>query len=258
MIGVSRLPRIDRVSVGYAGCMPTKTTAKKTVKKAAKKAVKQATKGTKAASNKVTSRSRTTTSRPARRDVIAVLKADHHEVEQLFRSFEKAGDHAYAEKRELADRMISALSVHAAVEEQILYPWVRATIRDADDPVLEALEEHHVVKWLLSEIEDMDPEHERFDAKVTVLTENVRHHVREEETEMFVDLRQVGTRSELLDLGEQILAAKRTAPTRPHPRSSDSPPMNLIGGTVNAALDHAREVGREVVGALGSIGPSAE
>ena len=233
--------------------MPTKTTAKKTVKKSAKKAVKQATKGTKA----VTSRSRTTTSRPARRDAIAVLKADHHEVEQLFRSFEKAGDHAYAEKRDLADRIISALSVHAAVEEQILYPWVRATIQDADDPVLEALEEHHVVKWLLSEIEDMDPEHERFDAKVTVLTENVRHHVREEETEMFVDLRQVGTRRELLDLGEQIIEAKRTAPTRPHPRSSDSPPMNLIGGTVNAALDHAREVGREVVGALGSIGPSA-
>ncbi len=238
--------------------MPTKTTPKKTVKKSVKKVVNQATKGTKAASKAATSRSRTTTSRPARRDAIAVLKADHHEVEQLFRSFEKAGDHAYAEKRNLADRIISALSVHAAVEEQILYPWVRATIRDTDDSVLEALEEHHVVKWLLSEIEGMDPEHERFDAKVTVLTENVRHHVREEETEMFVDLRQVATRRELLELGEQITAAKRTAPTRPHPRSSDSPPMNLIGGTVNAALDHAREVGREVVGALGSIGPSAE
>ncbi len=215
--------------------MPTKTTAKKTVK--------QATKATK---------------RPARRDVIAVLKADHHEVEQLFRSFEKAGDHAYAEKRALADRMIKALSVHAAVEEQILYPWVRATIQNADDQTLEALEEHHVVKWLLSEIEDMDPEHERFDAKVTVLTESVRHHVREEETEMFVDIRQVATRAELLDLGEQITEAKRSAPTRPHPRSSDTPPMNLIGGTVNAALDHAREIGRDVVSALGSIGPSAE
>ena len=236
--------------------MPTKTTTKKTVKKSAKKAVKQATK---AASKKAGARARTTTSkRPAPRDVIAVLKADHHDVEQLFRSFEKAGDHAYAEKRDLADRMISALSVHAAVEEQILYPWVRATIQDADDQTLEALEEHHVVKWLLSEIEDMDPEHERFDAKVTVLTESVRHHVREEETEMFVSLRQVGTRAELLDLGEQITEAKRTAPTRPHPRSADTPPMNLIGGTVNAALDHAREVGREVVGALGSIGPSAE
>ncbi|MEO6469911.1 MAG: hemerythrin domain-containing protein [Acidimicrobiia bacterium] len=242
--------------------MPTKTTAKKTVKKSAKKVVKQATKAaktTKAASKKAGARARTTTSkRPAARDVIAVLKADHHDVEQLFRAFEKAGDHAYAEKRDLANRMVSALSVHAAVEEQILYPWVRATIQDADDQTLEALEEHHVVKWLLSEIEDMDPEHERFDAKVTVLTESVRHHVREEETEMFVDLRQVGTRAELLELGEQIIAAKRNAPTRPHPRSADTPPMNRIGGTVNAALDHARDVGREVVGALGSIGPSSE
>ena len=239
--------------------MPTKTTAKKTVKKSDKKVVKQATKATKAASKEAGARARTTASkRPARRDVIAVLKADHHEVEQLFRAFEKAGDHAYVEKRDLANRMIAALSAHAAVEEQILYPWVRATIRDADDQTLEALEEHHVVKWLLSEIEDMDPEHERFNAKVTVLTESVRHHVREEETEMFVDIRSVGTRAELLDLGEQIIAAKRNAPTRPHPRSSDTPPMNLIGGTVNAALDHAREVGRGVVGALGSIGPSAE
>lgn len=241
--------------------MPTKTTTtRKTVKKSAKKATSTTKKVAKKVAKQTTNgRAKSVgTKRPARHDVIAVLKADHREVEQLFRSFEKAGDNAHAQKRELADRIVAALSVHAAVEEQILYPWVRATIQDSDDPVLEALEEHHVVKWLLSEIEDMDPANERFDAKVTVLGENVRHHVREEESEMFVGLRQVGTRAELLDLGDQITAAKRTAPTRPHPRSADTPPMNLIGGSVNAALDHAREVGREVVGALGSLGPSAE
>lgn len=236
--------------------MPTKTTTKKTVKQSAKKATSTAKQVAKKATN---GRAKpAATKPPTQRDVIAVLKADHRDVEQLFRAFEKAGDNAHAHKRELADRIVSALSVHAAVEEQILYPWVRATVQDSDDPVLEALEEHHVVKWLLSEIEDMDPANERFVAKMTVLAESVRHHVREEETEMFVSIRQVGTRAELFDLGEQITVAKRTAPTRPHPRSADSPPMNLIGGSVNAALDHAREVGREVVGALGSLGPSAE
>ena len=77
------------MTLGYAGCMPTKTTAKKTVTKSAKKAVKQAVKQATNGTKAVASRSRTTTSRPARRDAIAVLKADHHEVEQLFRSFEK-------------------------------------------------------------------------------------------------------------------------------------------------------------------------
>lgn len=196
--------------------------------------------------------------RAPQRDAVAVLKADHREAEQLFRQYEKCGDRAHAKKRELADRMISALSIHAAIEEQILYPWIRANIQDADSQVLEALEEHHLVKWLLSEIKSMKTSDERFDAKVTVLAESVRHHVREEEDEMFVDLRTVATRSELLTLGNELIEAKRHAPTRPHPRSADTPPANLIGGTVNAALDHAREVGREVVGALGSLGPSAQ
>lgn len=240
--------------------MPTQTTTKKSVKKSVKKTANKAANASKSTAKKVTGRSTSPSgsTRPARRDVIAILKADHRDVEQLFRSFEKASDNAHAQKREIADRIVAALSTHAAVEEQVLYPWVRETIQDSDDPVLEALEEHHVVKWLLSEIEDMEPTNERFVAKVTVLAENVRHHVREEESEMFVSLRQVGTRAELLELGDRITEAKRSAPTRPHPRSADTPPMNLIGGQVNAALDHAREVGRGVVGALGSLGPSAE
>lgn len=196
--------------------------------------------------------------RPARRDAVAVLKADHRAVEQLFRLYEKAGVRADAQKRELADRMIVALSTHAAIEEQILYPWVRDNIQDADGPVLEALEEHHVVKWLLSELESLDVMDERFDAKVTVLTESVRHHVRQEEDEMFVDLRTVATRAELLALGDELTAAKRHAPTRPHPHSPDEPPANLIAGPMNAAFDHARAVGKEVVGALGSLGPTSE
>src|SRR3954454_6960376 len=112
-------------------------------------------------------------------DAITLLKDDHKTVEQLFKRFEKAGDRATTEKRRVVDRIIEELSMHAAIEEQVFYPVVRATVDKTEDEVLESLEEHHIVKWVLSELERMDPADERFDAKVTVLMENVRHHVRE-------------------------------------------------------------------------------
>src|SRR3954447_1795103 len=115
-------------------------------------------------------------------DAITMLKDDHKAVEQLFKRFEKAGDGALAEKRKLVDSIIESLSVHAAIEEQLFYPVARATVPKTDDIALESLEEHHIVKWVLSELEDLDAHDERFDAKVTVLIENVRHHVEEEES----------------------------------------------------------------------------
>jgi hemerythrin superfamily protein len=199
-----------------------------------------------------TKNARPKTSRsPSTRDAIAVLKQDHRDVEAVFQRFEKAGDGALKQKRKLVDRMIVELSQHASVEEQLLYPWAREYIEGIDEQVLESLEEHHVVKWLLWELEDLSPEDERFDAKVTVLMENVRHHVDEEEDDLFPSLRDVATRGELLELGEALLAAKRRAPTRPHPRGADTPPGNAMTAPVVSALDHARDVGRDVVGRVG-------
>lgn len=189
--------------------------------------------------------------RAAPQDAIALLKQDHREVEDLFDKFERAGDGAHKQKRKLVDQMIEALSRHASIEERVLYPWAREYIEDEDDTVLEALEEHHVVKWLLWELEDLDPTDERFDAKVTVMAENVRHHVKEEERDLFSDLRDVATRAELLDLAERLRRAKSDAPTRPHPRGADTPPVNLLAAPVSSALDHAREVGKDVVERIG-------
>jgi hemerythrin-like domain-containing protein len=192
--------------------------------------------------------------RPAQQDAIALLKADHREVEDLFTRFERAGDGAHKQKRQLVDQMIEALSRHASIEERVLYPWAREYIEDEDDTVLESLEEHHVVKWLLWELEDLDPRDERFDAKVTVMAENVRHHVKEEEDELFSDLRDVATRAELLDLAERLREAKRDAPTRPHPHAADEPPLNVLTAPVASALDHARGVGKDVVERIGRAG----
>ena len=150
-------------------------------------------------------------------------------VEKLFKRFEDAGDRAFVEKRKVVDRIIEELSVHAAIEEQLFYPVTRATVPAVEDVALESLEEHHIVKWVLSELEGMDPEDERFDAKVTVLIENVRHHVEEEESEYFPEVRDELGRKALGELGDAMAAAKETAPTRPHPRSPDTPPGNIVG-----------------------------
>ncbi|CAN5621377.1 hemerythrin domain-containing protein [soil metagenome] len=122
-------------------------------------------------------------------DAITLLKDDHKTVERLFKRFEKAGDRAFKTKGDLVEEIIRELSIQAEIEEQIFYPAVRAAeVPGAKDDVLERLEEHLVVKRLLADLEKMDPEHERFDAKVTVLIENVRHHVEEEEDELFPEV----------------------------------------------------------------------
>src|SRR6478609_6659049 len=148
-------------------------------------------------------------------DAITLLKNDHRSVEKLFKRFEHAGDNAYAEKRKLVDRIIEELSQHAAIEEQVFYPVARETVPGTEDIALESLEEHHIVKWVLSELDGMDADAERFDAKVTVLIENVRHHVEEEESDFFPKVRNELGRKALGDLGDAMEKAKASAPTHP-------------------------------------------
>ena len=181
-----------------------------------------------------------------RMDAITLLKQDHKTVEKLFKQFEKAKQPA--EQRKVAQKVVRELSVHAAIEEMLFYPAVRDRVPAADDMVLESLEEHHVVKWVLSEIEDMKPDHERFKAKMTVLIENVRHHVEEEESELFPQVRKAVGRKELGELGDAMEKAKKTAPSRPHPKAPDTPPGNLVAGPTAGAVDKARTKVKEKVG----------
>ena len=179
-------------------------------------------------------------------DAITLLKQDHKTVEKLFKQFEKATQPA--QQRKIAHQVIKELSVHAAIEEMVFYPVVRERAPEAEDTVLESLEEHHVVKWVLSELEDMKPDHERFKAKMTVLIESVRHHVEEEEQELFPDVRKAVGRKDLAELGAALEKAKKTAPTRPHPRAPDTPPGNLVAGPGAAVVDKAKARVKEKVG----------
>jgi hemerythrin superfamily protein len=179
-------------------------------------------------------------------DAITLLKNDHKTVEKLFKTFEKAGDRAEQTKAKTVQQIIEELSVHASIEEMIFYPAIRSEVPDTEDQVLESLEEHHIVKWVLSELESMGPEDERFDAKVTVLIENVRHHVEEEESELFPTVRKAIGRKRMNEIGDAMEAAKKTAPHRPHPRASDTPPGDGVAGAVDDAKDMIHKVAHKV------------
>jgi len=170
-----------------------------------------------------------------------VLTEDHRKVEELFTRFEKTGPGAQKRRQDIVQRITEALSVHASIEEEIFYPAAR---RIAGDDVLEALEEHHLVKLTLGELEGMDPSHERYAAKVTVLIENVRHHVEEEESELFPAIRERLDKDDLREIGGNLVAAKRTAPTRPHPEAPDTPPGNIVAQVLTAPLDAAANLNK--------------
>lgn len=181
-------------------------------------------------------------------NALTILKQDHNNVDELFTRFEQLGDGEAAEKRAVVEKIIEHLSIHASIEEQVFYPAVQDASAEAEDTLLEALEEHHVAKLTLSELEKMGPDDKRFDAKVRVLIESVRHHIEEEENELFPKVREAMTNEQLMDLGELLDKTKETAPTRPHPFMPDVPPMNQLLGVPMALVDRAITVGKDTIG----------
>lgn len=180
-------------------------------------------------------------------NAIKLLEKDHRDVKALFKKYEKAGDGALKEKQALAQQIIKALSLHAAIEEQFFYPAARAVDENLTDMVLEALEEHHVAKWTLDELDKMKPDDERFDAKMTVLMENIRHHIEEEENDLFPKVQKRLAPTDLDELGRLLEGAKKVAPTHPHPMAPDTPPGNVIAGPLAKLLDLGRDFARGFV-----------
>jgi len=148
-------------------------------------------------------------------DAIVLLKDDHKEILRVFRDFEKAGDGALKTKGRLVDRMIELLTVHTYIENEVMYPRVRELVPELEDDVLESYEEHHVADVLVTELAVMDPSDERFTAKATVLIENVRHHIEEEESEWFPQVRESLSRTVLREIGAAMVEAREKAPRRP-------------------------------------------
>jgi len=135
-------------------------------------------------------------------DPVKLLKKQHREVEALFKRVGRA--EGASERRRLMDEIGAKLTLHTKIEEEIFYPVLREVpSKKAEEMVLEAYEEHHVVKLVLAELPKVDPEDERFEAKMTVLEELVEHHVEEEEDEMFKLADKIDD-DELESLGERM------------------------------------------------------
>jgi hemerythrin-like domain-containing protein len=143
-------------------------------------------------------------------DPIKMLKDDHKKVRELFREYEAAGERAHAKKGKIAREIFAELDIHAAIEEEIFYPAAKERgkkDKELKQTVLEGEEEHHVMHVLVDELKAMDPQDERFDAKMTVLIESVEHHIKEEEKEVLPEAKeQLG--EELPAIGEQMARRK--------------------------------------------------
>lgn len=142
-------------------------------------------------------------------DAIEVLKRDHDEAERLFEAYEDAKDHAdHERKAEVAAQACRALAVHARIEEELFYPALRAADDDAGELLNEAAVEHATLKNLIEALEGNAPNDPLFDATLRVLGEYVKHHVKEEEGEIFPLARKAGL--DLDALGSALLARKQT------------------------------------------------
>jgi len=154
-----------------------------------------------------TAKRRTSASRkaaaPRQRDAITILRADHKLVDELFKQYEKT--RADTRKQTLVDQICAELTAHTTIEEEIFYPAVRGAIKDADI-MDEADVEHASAKELIAQLQAGKPGDDHYDAKVKVLGEYIRHHVKEEQNEMFPKAKK--TKLDMMELGSQIETRK--------------------------------------------------
>lgn len=144
-------------------------------------------------------------------DALRLLHADHKEVESLFKQLGELGDSAHVSRERIFEQIDTALEAHAKIEETIFYPAIKQASRrepDAKEDVLEAYEEHSNVKGMLEKLKGLDPKDETYEAKLEVLHELVKHHVKEEESSIFADAKELLGTEKLETLGQQMEQTK--------------------------------------------------
>lgn len=143
-------------------------------------------------------------------DAIAILKADHQRVSTLFEQYEKS--RSATKKQTIVSTICRELSIHATVEEEIFYPAVKAALKDKE-LVPEATVEHATIKEFIAKVDGKLPDGEMFDAHIQVMGEYVKHHVKEEQNEMFPKARK--TKLDMAELGQRILDRKQELMSEP-------------------------------------------
>ncbi|TDC75738.1 hemerythrin domain-containing protein [Micromonospora sp. KC606] len=174
------------------------------------------------------------------RDVVDVLVADHREVEAIFVELESRQG-TPQRRRQLADVVIAELVRHSVAEEAYVYPAARKALPDGDRVAEHEISEHAEAERTMKKLETLDPADARFDELLAHLTSTIRHHVQEEESDLFPRLRAALAREELVELAGKVEAAKKVAPTRPHPAAPDHPPANKLLAPGAGLVDRMRD-----------------
>ena len=176
---------------------------------------------------------------PDSRDGIQVLIDDHREVENLFQQYEKSDDPG--EQTRIVHQVIHELAVHGEIEELLFYPRLRTALPDGNNLADEAVHEHVEIKTTLNELDKLKATDDGFAIRMQALMAEVRHHVEEEEGEIFPKIREAMDPEQLTKLGASLQGAKAIVPTRPHPSAPTGPVGKLVASPPVALIDRVRD-----------------
>jgi hemerythrin superfamily protein len=178
------------------------------------------------------------------RDVIAILEHDHREVEQMFSELEAlrgaSTDEAKSRRKELTDRVTIELVRHSVAEEVLVYPKVEDKV--SAEQAEHAREEHAEAEETMHRLEKLDADDPSFDDELATLMAEIRHHIEDEEGQMFASMRQAIDADELRNLGARVEGFKKVAPTRPHPNVPNEPLPRMAAGPAASLFDRMRDL----------------
>jgi hypothetical protein len=178
------------------------------------------------------------------RDVIEILEHDHREVEQMFSELETlrgaSTDEAMSRRKALTDKVTIELVRHSVAEEVLVYPQVEDKV--SAEEAEHARKEHAEAEETLHRLEKLDADSPAFDDELATLMAEIRHHIEDEEGQMFNDMRQAIDADELRKLGSRVEAFKKVAPTRPHPNVPNEPLPRMAAGPAASLFDRMRDL----------------
>jgi hypothetical protein len=178
------------------------------------------------------------------RDVIEVLEHDHREIEEMFGELESlrgvADDDAKSRRKGLTEQVTVELVRHSVAEEVLVYPQVEDKV--SADEVEHARKEHAEAEETLARLEKLNANDPNFDDELSTLMDEIRHHIKEEEGQMFAHMRQVIDAEDLRKLGARVQTFKKVAPTRPHPNVPNEPLPRTAAGPAASMLDRMRDL----------------
>ena len=179
------------------------------------------------------------TDSPVEQDVVDVLTTDHHEVLDLLQQIKVSTD--TERRRDLADTIISELVRHSVAEEMYVYPAMRKYLPDGDNAVEHDTAEHKELEQTMKKLEDVRADQAEFDGLLGELETILRDHIQDEENEQFPGLRSAVPRSELVEMAGKVEAAKKIAPTRPHPMAPNNQVFHKLVGPGVGLVDRLRD-----------------